>query len=237
MTLPADSSYPGTMDTKPTQCATSAQASKLALIWLHRGCTGQGTRRILDLPRVKHSSSAHPALNCFSLAVSGEPVLSCVTCTAGQSCMTAFTCMSSKKGTFTQCCANKRVTSLTWLSSFMEDSTLEDQWLQGLHHTYRSFLLCQVACVHRFGDHVAESTPFWQEVQRRDEGAIVTLLKSKSTNQVILAGACCCPKYAQLADVANPAILTPITHAVRSTPTWQTLACLSWWCSATSYTW
>lgn len=43
-------------------------------------------------------------------------------------------------------------------------------------------------CVHRFGDHVAETGPFWQEVQRREEGAVITLLKCKATGQTILAG-------------------------------------------------
>lgn len=44
------------------------------------------------------------------------------------------------------------------------------------------------ACVHRFGDHVAEHGPFWQEVQKREEGAVVTLLKCKATGRIILAG-------------------------------------------------
>ena len=47
------------------------------------------------------------------------------------------------------------------------------------------------ACVHRFGDHVAESAPFWQEVQKREEGAVITLLKCKATGQTILAGQLC----------------------------------------------
>ena len=47
------------------------------------------------------------------------------------------------------------------------------------------------ACVHRFGDHVAGSAPFWQEVQKREEGAVITLLKCKATGQTILAGQLC----------------------------------------------
>ena len=42
--------------------------------------------------------------------------------------------------------------------------------------------------VHRFGDHVVQSAPFWQEVQKREEGAVITLLKCKTTGQTILAG-------------------------------------------------
>lgn len=45
-----------------------------------------------------------------------------------------------------------------------------------------------VMCVLRFGDHVGESGAFWQEVQRREEGAVITLLKCKATGQTILAG-------------------------------------------------
>lgn len=44
------------------------------------------------------------------------------------------------------------------------------------------------ACVHRFADHVTESAPFWQEVQKREEGAVITLLKCKATGQTVLAG-------------------------------------------------
>ena len=46
-------------------------------------------------------------------------------------------------------------------------------------------------CVHRFGDHVVGSAPFWQEVQKREEGAVMTLLKCKATGQTILAGPSC----------------------------------------------
>lgn len=49
------------------------------------------------------------------------------------------------------------------------------------------FELLKSRCI-RFGDHVAETGPFWQEVQRREEGAVITLLKCKATGQTILAG-------------------------------------------------